>query len=153
MDASLYEVNFFGKYWLWVSWPPKDRRRFNTKLLHLTALSHWIRGSGLPAYDVSNTTRAPRRTVVSHGPQSIVAASLAGPLVAAGAAVVIGRSFPSTFTLSATGSIVTSVTCCCADVGGDPMASSAHTITSTWKKKPPNYQNDRLRVHSRAKYL
>lgn len=38
-----------------------------------TALSHWIRGSGFPAYEVSNTTRAPRNTVVSQGPQSMVA--------------------------------------------------------------------------------
>jgi len=39
----------------------------------LTALSHCIRGSGLPAYEVSSTTRAPRNTVVLQGPPSMVA--------------------------------------------------------------------------------
>lgn len=41
--------------------------------VRLTALHHWTRGSGFPAYDVSKTTLAPSSTVVSQGPQSMVA--------------------------------------------------------------------------------
>lgn len=39
----------------------------------LTALSHWTRGLGLPAYESSSTNLAPRSTVVSHDPHNMVA--------------------------------------------------------------------------------